>query len=300
MCKWDSEIVIKTAACVVLYNPSNEVIDNVATYANSVNQFIVIDNSDAPRHDIIENLQNTYPDLIYINNNANLGIATALNIACDIAIAQKSDWILTMDQDSKFINFQDYLHCLYTLHEKPDIALIASRAGRFHQEDIRINVPDCTFEEQFMVITSGNFLNLRLFNAIGRFDDTLFIDGVDYDYCAKVRLAGYRTLLFNNILLEHQLGILHERKNLFTRKTKYKREHNPQRAYYIARNSLYLARKYHTLLPQEFGIFKVLNTVYIHDITKILLYEDQKLKKIGAKFLGAYHFMIGKYGKYTL
>lgn len=300
MYEWDSEVVIKTSACVVLYNPSHEVIENVATYADKVDHFIVIDNSDSKQLKIIKTLKSIYPNLIYIDNPGNLGIATALNIACDTAIDQGSGWILTMDQDSKFINFQDYLNCLRSLDDTSNIALLAPNTGRYSPEDIEINNHDCTFEERFIVITSGNFLNLNLFNSIGRFDDNLFIDVVDYDYCAKVKLAGYKTLLFKNILLEHQLGVLHKRKNLLTGKIKYKTEHSSQRAYYIARNYLYLARKYGKLLPQEFSLLKVLNIIFIHDVTKILLYEDQKCKKIGAKFLGAYHFIIGKHGKHTL
>lgn len=292
--------MIKISATVVLYNPTEDIFENIATYANQVDIFIVVDNSEIQQNMIIENLKYTYPKLIYINNNANLGIATALNLACDTALVQNSDWILTMDQDSKFINFQNYLDCLYALHDRSDIALIAPNTGRFSSNDIKLNTHDCTFKEEFIVITSGNFLNLNLFNTIGRFDDNLFIDVVDYDYCAKVRLAGYKTLLFKNILLEHQLGDLHKRKNLLTRKIKYKREHSPQRAYYIARNYLYLARKYGKSFPHEFSLLKVLNIIFIHDVTKILLYEDQKCKKIAAKFLGAYHFILGKYGKHLL
>lgn len=291
---------INISACVILYNPSNDIIENIATYADRVEHFIVVDNSDRKQPEIIKILKNIYPNLIYIDNHGNLGIATALNIACDTAINHGSSWILTMDQDSKFVNFQDYLDCSGLLSDVSAIALLAPNTGRFSPEAIQKNVSDCTYEEHFVVITSGNFLNLNLFNTIGRFDDNLFIDVVDFDYCAKVKLAGYKTLLFKNILLEHQLGILHKRKNFLTRKTKYKREHSPQRAYYIARNYLYLARKYGKSFPQEFSLLKVLNIVFIHDVTKILLYEDQKCKKIGAKLLGAYHFMIGKYGKYTL
>lgn len=292
--------MIKTSACVVLYNPSYEIIENVATYADKVDHFIVVDNSDRKQPEIIETLKSNYANIIYIDNHGNLGIATALNIACDTAITQRSDWILTMDQDSKFINFENYLNCLKSLPDASETALLAANPGRFNTDQIRDNTPDCNHKEDFIVITSGNFLNLNLFNTVGRFDDNLFIDVVDYDYCAKVRLAGYKTLLFKNVLLEHQLGVLHKRKNLLTRKVKYKREHSPQRAYYIARNYLYLARKYGKLLPQEFSLLKVLNIVFVHDVTKILLYEEQKYKKIAAKLLGAYHFMIGKYGKYTL
>lgn len=292
--------LIKTSACIVLYNPTHEVIENVATYAEKVDHFIVVDNSNHRQSKIIETLKNNYSHMIYIDNHVNLGIATALNIACDTAITQGSDWILTMDQDSKFINFDEYLNCLCSLPNQSETALLAANAGRFSMDEIQNHSSDCIPQEEFIVITSGNFLNLKLFNTIGRFDENLFIDVVDYDFCAKVRLAGYKTLLFKNILLEHQLGVLHKRKNLLTRKIKYKREHSPQRAYYITRNYLYLARKYRKVLPQEFSLLKVLNIIFIHDVTKILLYEDQKYKKIAAKFLGAYHFIIGKYGKYTL
>lgn len=292
--------MIKTSACVVLYNPTSEVIENVATYAEKVDHFIVIDNSDIKQTSIIETLKNNHTNLIYIDNQGNLGIATALNTACDTAIIQHSNWILTMDQDSKFINFESYLNCLNSLADLSNTALLAANPGRFNVDQTQKHKSDCTHEEHFLVITSGNFLNLNLFNKIGRFDDNLFIDVVDYDYCAKIKLAGYKTLLFKNIFLEHQLGVLHQRKNLLTRKIRYKREHSPQRAYYIARNYLYLSRKYGKLFPHEFSLLKVLNIIFVHDVTKIFLYEDQKCKKIAAKLLGAYHFMIGKYGKHLL
>lgn len=291
---------IITSACVVLYNPSNDLIENIATYATKVDHFIVVDNSETQNHEIINAIKKTYANVIYFYNHGNLGIATALNIACDIAIAQGSDWILTMDQDSKFINFQDFLSCLYLLSDNANVAILAANHGRFSSEEITNNISNCTYSEELIVITSGNFLNLHLFNQIGRFDDDLFIDVVDYDYCAKVRLLGYKIFLLKTVLLEHELGVVHKRKNLLTGKIKSKIEHSPQRAYYIARNSLYLAHKYGKQLPKEFSFLKILNIIFIHETTKILLYEDQKWKKIKAKFLGAYHFVRGKYGKYSL
>lgn len=300
MQEWDRKIMIKTSACVVLYNPSNDILENVATYADKVDEFIIVDNSDIQQKETIDKLKLLYPKLIYINNNANLGIATALNIACDIAIKHECDWILTMDQDSQFVNFPDYLHCLQLQANNINIALLAPNTGRFNDNDIRNYTANCESEEKLSVITSGNFLNLHLFNSIGRFDDTLFIDVVDYDYCIKIQLAEYKILFFKNILLKHQLGDMYKRKNLITRKIKFKREHNPQRVYYFARNYLYLARKYGKKIPNEISLLKVFNIVFIHEITKILLYEEQKFNKIYAKFVGLFHFLIGKYGKYTL
>ena len=37
----------------------------------------------------------------------------------------------------------------------------------------------------------------------------------------------------------------------------------------------------------------------LHD-HKILIYEDDKFNKLKGKFIGFYHFLIGRYGKYNL
>jgi hypothetical protein len=86
----------------------------------------------------------------------------------------------------------------------------------------------------------------------------------------------------------------------FKKLEKEKIEHNHQRVYYITRNSLYLAKKYGNIFPSEFGFFKTLNILFIHEIIKILLYEDNKIIKIKSKILGLYHFLINKYGRYDL
>ena len=116
----------------------------------------------------------------------------------------------------------------------------------------------------------------------------------------KIKKVNLRILYFKDVLVEHALGELYLRKNLLTGKKKYKVEHNNQRVYYIARNSLYLSMKYRKIFPKEFRLLKIINIVFIHDVTKILLYETSKLKKIKAKFLGLYHFLINKYGKYEI
>ena len=291
---------MKIAACVVLYHPDENVIHNIASYADEVDLLIAVDNSEKTNASLLHSLEKLYKEkLVLIENRANLGIATALNKACDKALELQCNWILTMDQDSAFINFEHYKHCLSTLKKTQDIALLAANTIR-HARDFLSPHPTCDYEEKKIVITSGNLLNLSHFNQIGRFDDTLFIDLVDYDYCAKARQAKLKILFFKDSLVEHNHGEVFQRKNLLTGKIKAKREHNPQRAYYIARNYLYMAQRYHKVFPQEFGLFKIFNIVFIHDVTKILLYEANKFQKIKAKFIALIHFFQGKKGRYDL
>ncbi len=123
---------------------------------------------------------------------------------------------------------------------------------------------------------------------------------VDYDYCLRINIKKFKILYFPDVFVEHKLGEVHLRTNIFTRKKKYKTEHNAQRAYYIARNYLYVARNYGKYFPNDVGMLHILNIVFIHDVTKILIYEIDKWNKLKAKFIGLYHFIINRYGKYNL
>lgn len=290
--------MINIAACVVLYHPLDDTFDNVVSYANFVEKLIVVDNSINKNINLIQKIQNEFKDkILYIDNGDNLGIATALNIACDKAIELGYDWILTMDQDSSFENFEHYLKCLESVKHREDIAILAAHTdAKKEQKDIL----SLEYEEKFSVITSANIVNLKNFEKIGRFKDELFIDLVDYDFCIKANINSLKILLFNDVYVKHALGEVFLRTNIFTRKKKYKTEHNAQRAYYIARNYLYVSKQYGTIYPKEMGLLHIINIVFIHDITKILIYEEDKFNKLKAKFMGLYHFLVNRFGKYNL
>ena len=294
--------MIKLAACVVLYNPDDTIFENILTYGNYVDKLIVIDNSLKKNNFLIDKLNEIFESkLVYIDNNDNLGIATALNQACDKAIELQFKWILTMDQDSSFINFDHYKKCLEKVQNVNNVALLAANTDKEGYSTCDIN--ECSFnyrEDKYSVITSANIVNLEYFEEIGRFNDKLFIDMVDYDYCLRINIKKFKILYFPDVFVEHKLGEVHLRTNIFTRKKKYKTEHNAQRAYYISRNSLYLSKNYGKYFPKEFGMLHILNIVFIHDVTKILIYEIDKWNKLKAKFIGLYHFIINRYGKYNL
>ena len=294
--------MIKLAACVVLYNPDDTIFENILTYGNYVDKLIVVDNSLKKNNLLIDRLNEVFESkLIYINNNDNLGIATALNQACDKAIELQFKWILTMDQDSSFINFDHYKKCLEKVQNVNNIALLAANTDKEGYSTCDINECSCNYkEDKFSVITSANIVNLEYFEEIGRFNDKLFIDMVDYDYCLRINIKKFRIFYFPDVFVEHKLGEVHLRTNIFTRKKKYKTEHNAQRAYYISRNSLYLSKNYGKYFPKEFGMLHILNIVFIHDVTKILIYEIDKWNKLKAKFIGVYHFLVGRFGKYNL
>ena len=87
---------LKIAGVVVLYNPDDTYVDNINSYIDDIDLLYVIDNSDK-KHDTPKNKK-----IKYIFNDDNIGVAKALNDACNLAIKDNYKWILTMDQDTKF------------------------------------------------------------------------------------------------------------------------------------------------------------------------------------------------------
>jgi len=84
--------------------------------------------------------------------------------------------------------------------------------------------------------------------------------------------------------MAHEIGKRTKKKFLF--KVIYVLNHNPTRVYYMARNRIYILKKYHNLsgvsLTKElFGLFK--------RTCGIMLYEKQKLKKLYNTFKGIVH-----------
>lgn len=287
----------KISATIILYNPTEEIFKNIDSYINYVYKLIVVDNSPIVNINTEQKLSQKYDNIIYVANGKNLGIATALNIACDKAIELKQEWILTMDQDSYFQDYKSFLECFHAvLKQEPNIAIITPN----HTHVQSATVPNCNYESKQIVITSGNMLRLQYFNKIGRYNDELFIDMVDYDLSLKVELHNLKTFMLINHYIIHNIGEIFKRKNILTGKIKEKIEHNPQRVYYMTRNRLIMSRIYSKKFPKEFNLLKSINILFIHDVTKILLYEGEKRKKIYAKVVAFFHFLFHKSGEYKL
>jgi rhamnosyltransferase len=281
---------MKISAVIVLYNPViEEIILNIRSYL-LVEKIYVIDNSEEKNSHIQKILKEESCKIEYIANKENLGIAKALNIACQQAIIDGYEWILTMDQDSQFLNFTHFLSCAKKIiHQEKDIAIITPNHSHLTMPDTK----GCDYiDKKEIVITSGNLVNLQIYQEINGYEEEFFIDMVDYDFCLKILEKNYKILFLSNHYILHELGTIYKRKNLITQKVKEKIEHPPLRIYYNTRNTLYLITK-HKSVP----FLKTINILFIHEITKIVLYEDQKIKKIYAKLLALKDFIIGRKGK---
>lgn len=242
---------MKTAAIVVWFYPNKisngeTAVSNILTYSNYFEKVIIVDNTPANNSELAKQI----PNSIYIPLNENKGIACALNVGCKKALENGFDWVLTMDQDSFWDADQisNYIKWANQISVDSKIASIAAnqfRAVHSVLGDIKDGikkaikkVQEQAIEEPLRVICSGNFISLKVWQEIDGFNEQLFIDEVDHDYCFKLLNADYKIIKNNTIQFHHAIGDTY--KTFFPRVDK----HNDFRLYYILRNNLYIIKKY--------------------------------------------------------
>lgn len=275
---------LKVAGVVVLYNPLDEDIMNIDSYINDIDLLYVIDNSKKENKDRLPDNKK----IIYIFNNDNLGMAIPLNQAANLAKKAGYNWLLTMDQDTHFNDgvVQEI--------KKRIAAMDCSNVGivtPWHKTRLKTKKSKEKIDNPLDVMTSGNFVNLDIYQKIGGFKDDLFIDGIDIDYCLNLARNGYKVVRFNDLEMDHNLGNICYRK--FFSKDLLVTNHSAMRRYYQCRNYHYIRDEYGKDFKQFCDILvKVKGT-----ILAIILYENDKLGKLKAYYRGYKDYKMGKKGR---
>lgn len=273
------------AAVIVLYNPGPEVLENIGSYLDAVEVAFVVDNTERPQPLLAEKLAG-FPKVQYLPLHENVGIAKALNIGAEQAIAKRYRFLLTMDQDSRAFPgmVAAMLDCL--AGRDPDRVGMLSP---FHvtKSGHRPGAQAC--QAAMTPMTSGCLLNLQAFGEVGPFLDELFIDFVDNEYCLRLRKEGFSVLRANGARLQHSVGDTRKFGPFIAT------NHSPLRRYYKTRNRLLVFRRYFRHFPGH-CLFDLVRLA--KEIASIVLFEADKFAKLGMICRGFFDFLRGRYGRY--
>lgn len=275
---------LKIAGVVVLYNPTDEDIDNINSYLKDIDILYVMDNS------IVENKKRLPKSkkIEYIYNNANLGIAEPLNKAAILAREKNFHWLLTMDQDTKFK--EGVIKEIKKRIQDIDCSNIGI-VTPWHKTKLKVKKSKERIDYPLDVMTSGNFVNLEIHKKIGGFKDYLFIDGVDIEYCLNLARNKYKVVRFNDLEIDHNLGDICYRK--FFKKDLLITNHSAMRRYYQCRNYHYIRDEYINDFPEFCKVLVKVKSI----ILGIILYEDDKISKLKAYYKGYKDYKLGKKGR---
>lgn len=285
----------KILPIIVSFNPDDTIIKNSLSIIKQTKALLIIDNGSASKSlEYLKSLEKLeYVNIIY--NKENLGIAAALNIGAKEAIQLQYDWLGTFDQDT-FIPesyFKNLIEKYNAHHNKENVAIIFP----IYKDQVTHLILNPSAERKYteLPMTSGSLIKTEIFNKIGFFEDSYFIDYVDHEFALRALQADFIILKAARMILEHNLGNIDIYS--FLGKKFISTHHQAFRRYYITRNRIITWKRYFSFNPSWvfmdfFG--------FIKETAKIILIEENKLLKIKSIFIGFSHALSNTTGKYEL
>ena len=271
---------LKVAAMVTLFHPNSSHYENIMAYLDEVDKLYVIDNTPNKNH------KDKLPKSSKIKyfSFLNIGVAAALNFGAQKALEDGFSWLLTLDQDTSIS--KEAIKYMKTIIEKKDMHNIGI-VTPWHHTKLKVEKPKEMVDYPQDVMTSGNFLNLKIWQTLKGFREDFFIDGIDIEYGLRLKKNGYKIMRLNEIEIEHDLG------DIFYVHGKLCTNHSGLRRYYMNRNYHYIYDLYKDT-DKEFCKFLISN---YKTMLKVILFEKKKFEKVYGFLLGYIHYKKGIKGK---
>lgn len=268
---------INVCAIVVTYNPAIEIFFELITSLVNQCNIVVVDNCSTGEcvNDIYE-LSSRF-DFTLLSQPENTGIAKAQNIGIDYINTHMPDteYLVFFDQDSiPDNNLINILHHEYLKLESSNIAMIgptlydprSNTYSGFHilknfkYSHVHPDVMPHDTIECLSVNSSGSFCSLNIFKIVGKYNEGLFIDHVETEWCFRARNLGYKFFGTKLTKITHYMGDdIIEFPVLFKKITLPYRSN--LRHYYLFRNSFFLLKKnYVPMIWKIYCVFKLLFT----------------------------------------
>jgi rhamnosyltransferase len=250
------------ASVTVTFNPDPmRLAEQLVALRNQVSEIIIVDNGSVPsaksiclQPEIVE-LIGKDTQINFVELQENQGLAHGFNVGITQSGSKGAKFVLLLDQDS--VPAQDMVRTLFAgfqraIEEKPGNAIAAVgprvtnardavsypfvRFGWLRNKHVRCNENQKSIVGCDFLISSGSLISVEAIDRVGSFDETLFIDSVDLEWCSRARAAKFLLCGVCEAQLNHRLGDNRlaplERINLVV--------HSPSRIYYMTRNRILL------------------------------------------------------------
>jgi rhamnosyltransferase len=237
----------------------------------------------------------------------NRGIAAAHNAGIRYAMEHAFEYVLLLDHDSRLLpNCVPQLVQASRRLSSSGIKLAAvgpqyndetsaRRAPfwRFYRWSYRriYARPDDQVIETSVLISSGTLISCEILKTIGLMDETLFIDGVDWEWCFRASALDYRLFGVTSAIMQHSLGdsgikVLGRILPL----------HSPLRHYYVYRNMVLMCRM--ATIPMSWKVYFSLRlSVRFLIFAMMAPHRIERCRKI---WRGLRDGFSGRYGRFEL
>jgi rhamnosyltransferase len=284
-------VAFRICAVIVTYNPQPAFLDNVAAIGSQADHMVVVDNGSSVETELHLRSLEALRNCTVIHNRQNLGIAAALNLGVKYAMEAGFDWVATFDQDSRISEgFIAQMLDTYRQAFHPEKAAVIAPTYVDRKSGVHGPLMRARNGEILHTMTSGSMMPVSAIQSLGKFDESLYMDYVDTEFCLRARRKGM-LILQSPAVLFHSLGrITHHR---FFGIAFAATNHSAGRRYYITRNRLRLLMRYGADWPWAWRESKAL----LAETAKIALVEDNKLNKFRALTAGTRDALCGRTGQ---
>ena len=254
--------ILSVSAGIILYKPDTDrLMENINRIYSDIEHIYIYNNGSS---DSLLKLLEAYSKIVILGDGTNIGIASAMNKIMEEAAVRGEKWIVTFDQDSVSENnlILEYKKAVIT----SDVAILCPQVIDERRKYITPK-KSYAIESVTRCITSASCTKIEAWEKIGGFDDYLFIDLVDNDFCKRLKLQNWKIYRLNNVILNQEFGDIQLKNQImvnivmkisdFTKsklhlsdlaynigKLSYKKNVSPVRVYYTNRNVIYLNKKF--------------------------------------------------------
>jgi rhamnosyltransferase len=253
-------------------------------------------------------LPDTVADQVILLQQAhNIGLAAAQNVGITVAIEQGAQAVLFLDDDSvpqpNMVNA--LVSAWQTLSQQPSSSIgalgsvyVQPEGGSF-KGFVTISwagfgrtpcqSTQATMPADFL-IASGTLVPTSVFKQVGLFDQDLFIDHVDTEWCLRAVHQGYKLYGVCGASMSHTLGAT--RQPVWWFGQRLVSHHSPVRYYYMFRNSMALYKRAYT--PWAWRFWDAYRNLRLGVF--MLLFSNQRLACLRMMGQGIWHGALGKLG----
>lgn len=244
---------MKIIAGFVLFNPDKDRFDECLGKALSLfDEIILYDN--VGNQQVYENIDDR---VTYITEGENKGLAHALVAIMAMAKDRGADWVVTLDQDT--VLPENLVSEFKKYSDLPKAAIIAPQVVDKRRPYQKVEDCNQSIQETDFAITSASFTNVEIYEKLGGFDEWLFVDFIDNDYCKRALIEGYKIYRMNDVVIDQEFGKISLKapwkvkfymwlskvtRNKNVVKLTYNKVVSPLRVYFVHRNLLYLNKKF--------------------------------------------------------
>lgn len=270
---------IKSGAVVVLYFPSQKTSELVVALADVFDQVVLVDNTPESESSVTFR---ACPQVAYVPLHKNTGIAHALNVGVKALKNSGVALFATFDQDSSITDAQISSLRSFLIGMR-DRQYETSIWGLEFDENRSLSAKN-DWVDVVTVVTSGMVFHQHVYDLVGPFEDALFIDSVDHEYCLRARSKGVQIKRSKNVMIEHNIGL--DGNSLIP-------VHAPLRKYYQYRNTAILIGRY--LFGEKLWVCRQILRLHI-EFLHILVFENERLVKIKFLARGLKDAFLGRLG----